>query len=299
MPNIQANGIQIEYDTFGDPSSPALLLIAGLSGQMILWDETLCEQLSERSLYVIRFDNRDVGLSSKFEKVGESEIREILAAAWRGEEIKAPYTIDDMADDAIGLLNGLGIEKFHVCGASMGGMIAQNIAIRYPDRVLSLISFASSTGNPEISSASMQEVAPRPVPPVPVPHEREANIEYTVNGMRELSGPGFPFDEEEVRKLAADCYDRCFCPEGTARQILAIIASGNRKPALTKLTVPTLVIHGDSDPLVPVEAGRDTADAVPGAKLLIIEGMGHDLPRGAWPRIIDAIEKVTGRMGKK
>ena len=245
MPSIQANGIQIEYHTFGEPSSPILILIAGLSGQMILWDDVLCEQLADRGLYVIRFDNRDVGLSSKIDEVGEAEIRSLMAAAWRGEEISVPYGIDDMADDAIGLIEGLGRGRFHVCGASMGGMIAQNIAIRYPDRVLSLISIASSTGNPEISSVREEEMAPLPAPPIPVPHEREANIEYMVNGMRELSGPGFPFDEEEVRTLAAICYDRSFYPEGTARQLLAIIASGNRKPALGKLSVPTLVIHGE------------------------------------------------------
>ena len=292
MTNIQANGIRIEYDTFGDDSSPALILISGLSGQMILWDEALCRLLVDRGLYVIRFDNRDAGLSTKMDAMGESEIRSLMAAAWNGEAISIPYEIDDMADDAIGLLDGLDLVKFHVCGASMGGMIAQNIAIRYPDRVLSLISIASSTGNPDISFAGRGEVDPPP--PMPVPHEREANIAYMVSGMRDLSGPGFPFDEKEVRKLAALCYDRSFYPAGSDRQLLAIIASGNRRPALEKLTIPALVIHGDSDPLVPVAAGLDTADAVPNAELLIIEGMGHDLPRGAWPRIVDVIAEVTG-----
>lgn len=295
MPNVHVNGIQIEYETFGDYSSPPLLLIMGLGGQMILWDEELCGMLANRGLYVIRFDNRDVGLSSKFEEVEETEARAMLADAWRGEEIKVPYTIDDMADDVIGLLDALGLKKAHICGASMGGMIAQTVAIRYPDRVLSLISMASSTGNPELASARLEAIDDISIPPIHVPKEREANIEYTVKGMRELLGSGFPFDEEEVRKLAAECYDRSFYPQGATRQLLAIVVSGNRRPALKKVRVPTLVIHGDCDPLVPVEAGRDTAEAIPGADILIIEGMGHDLPRGTWPRIVEAISDHTSR----
>jgi pimeloyl-ACP methyl ester carboxylesterase len=289
MPNINANGIQIEYDTFGDRSSSPLLLIMGFSGQMILWDEELCDQLANRGLYVIRFDNRDVGLSTKIEDAGEFDIMEVLSALGRGEEIRPPYTLDDMADDAIGLLDGLGLEKAHVCGASMGGMIAQTMAIRYPGRLLSLISMASSTGNPELAAARPPVTDPQSLQPVPVPREREANIEYMVNGMRELAGPGFFFDDARVRDLAAECYDRSFYPQGAGRQLLAIISSGNRRPALERVNIPTLVIHGDSDPLVPVEYGMDTAEAVPGADLLIIEGMGHDLPRGAWQRSVDAI----------
>lgn len=295
MPNVYANGIQIEYDTFGDRSSPPLLLVMGFSGQMILWDEELCDQLAKRGLYVNRFDNRDVGLSTKIEEAGEYDILEIFSALGRGEEIRPPYTLDDMADDAVGLLDGLGLGKAHVCGASMGGMIAQTMAVRYPDRLLSLISMASSTGNPELASARPPVTDSQSLQPVPVPQEREANIEYMINGMRELSGPGFFFDDTRVRDLAADCYDRCFYPQGAVRQLMAIIASGNRKPALAQVNVPTLVIHGDSDPLVPVEYGRDTAEAVPGADLLIIEGMGHDLPRGAWQQIIDAIVIHTRR----
>ncbi len=295
MPKVETNGIQIEYDTFGDSSSPPLLLIMGLGGQMILWDETFCGQLAQEGLYVIRFDNRDVGLSSKIEQIQIPDLDEIFVAAWRGEQIKAAYTIEDMADDAIGLLDGLGLGKAHVCGVSMGGMIAQTIAIRYPDRVLSLISIASATGNPEVGSIRPSAGESPPLLPISAPRERDANIEYTVAGMRELSGPGFAFEEEVVRGLAAALYDRCFYPQGTARQLLAVLASGNRKPALAKVTVPTLVIHGDCDPLVPVEHGKDTAEAVPGADLLIIEGMGHDLPRAAWPRIVAAIAAHTAK----
>jgi len=293
MSNLKANGIRIEYDTFGDSSSPPLLLIMGLSGQMILWAGEFCARLAESGLYVIRFDNRDVGLSSKIEEAEESEVTEMLAAAWRGEKIAVPYTIDDMSDDAIGLLDGLGLERAHVCGASMGGMIAQTMAIRHPGRVLSLISISSTTGNPELTSTSREATDFSLIAPTAVPREREANIEYTVKGMRELSSPGFTFDEEGVRAGAATLYDRCFCPEGAARQLLAVLASGNRTPALAKVNVPTLVIHGDCDPLVSVEAGKDTAEAVPGAKLMVIEGMGHDLPREVWPRVVAAIVAHT------
>jgi len=270
-----------------------LLLIMGLSGQMLLWDKEFCTGLANRRLYVIRFDNRDVGLSTKIETTDSADPGMLLEAAWKGKKITPPYTLDDMADDAFGLLDGLDIKQAHVCGASMGGMIAQTMAIMHPERVLSLISIASTTGNPEIAASEPEAIEPTFIPQDPVPAEREANIDYTVKGMRELSGPGFYFDEAQARILAAESFDRCFYPQGSARQFLAIMASANRKPALSQLTVPTLVIHGDSDPLVPIEGGIDTADAVPGSKLLIIKGMGHDLPRQAWPRIIDAITEHT------
>jgi pimeloyl-ACP methyl ester carboxylesterase len=178
-------------------------------------------------------------------------------------------------------------------------MIAQTMAIRHPGRVLSLISMAASTGNPEVASGRPEAIASPAIPLVSAPREREANIEYTVKGMRELAGPGIAFDEERARKMAAALYDRCFCPEGTARQFQALLASGNRKPALAKLALPTLVIHGESDPLVPVEHGKDTAEAVPGAELLIIEGMGHNLPREVWPRVVAAIVAHTRKTGQQ
>jgi pimeloyl-ACP methyl ester carboxylesterase len=293
MANLTANGIQIEYDTFGDPSCPPLLLIMGFGGQMILWDEVFCRLLAEGDLYAIRFDNRDVGLSSKLEETGAPDLGEMLNAGRRIDEIEVPYTIDDMANDAIGLLDGLGIHRSHVCGTSMGGMIAQTMAIQHPDRVLSLICMASTTGDPAAASVAPEALDPPTIPTMAVPRERETNIEYTVRGMRELSGPGAAFDEARARTVAASLYDRCFYPEGMTRQFLALLASGNRKPALARLTLPTLVIHGDCDPLVPVEHGKDMAQAVPGAELLIIEGMGHHLPREAWPSIVAAIAAHT------
>ncbi|MBW1812294.1 MAG: alpha/beta hydrolase [Deltaproteobacteria bacterium] len=293
MPTIQANSITIEYDTFGDSASPPILLIMGFSGQMILWDEEFCEKLADRGLYVIRFDNRDAGLSSKIEGAGDYDFNKLMDAILQGYKVQVPYTLDDMADDAIGLMDSLNIKKAHVLGTSMGGMIAQVMAIQYPDRLLSLISMSSTTGNPEITAGISEENDFQPVTPMAVPHDREANIEYMVQGMRELAGQGFEFEEDHLRGVAQVSYDRCFYPQGAERQLLAIMVSGNRRPLLEKLTVPALVIHGDADVLVPVEGGVDTAYAIPGAKLLIIEGMGHDLPRGAWPRIIDAITEIA------
>jgi pimeloyl-ACP methyl ester carboxylesterase len=290
MPSVSANSIQIEYETFGNPKSPPLLLIIGFGAQLIFWDNELCEQLAQRGHYVIRFDNRDVGLSSKLEEAGIPDI----GALMRGEAIDSPYTIEDMADDAVGLLDALGIDKAHICGMSMGGMIAQAVVINHPQRVLSLISIYSTTGNPELPPPTEEAMSILLTPP---PEEREANIEHNIKVFRTITGPGFPFDEEWHRKLATQAYDRAFYLPGVARQFVAIFTQKNRKPALTSVTVPTLVIHGTDDPLVPFECGKDTAEAVPEAELKIIKGMGHDLPHsGAWPQIIDAIVDHTHKV---
>ncbi len=292
MPSITANGIQIEYDTFGDKSSPPLLLIMGLGAQMIHWDEEFCKQLADKGLYVIRFDNRDVGLSTKFEEAGIPNIMELMAAMAQGQEVESPYTLNDMADDAVGLLDALGLEKAHVCGASMGAMITQVIGYRHPARVLSLIPIMGSTGNPELPPAKPEAME---VLTTPAPQERQAYIEHTVKTGPVLGGSGFPFDEKRARDFAARAYDRAFYPQGTARQMAAVMATGNRKPLLAGVTAPTLVIHGSEDPLVPLEGGLDTADGIPGAEMLIIEGMGHGLAVGAWPQIIEAIAGHTAK----
>ncbi len=289
MPKIDTNNIYIEYDTLGNASDPALLLIMGLSGQMILWDEDLCRGFVNRGLYVIRFDNRDAGLSAKFEDPGPLTSEKMLSAVLNGDKICPPYTLEDMARDAFGLMDGLGVKQAHVLGASMGGMIAQTMAIMHPDRVLTLTSISSAAGNLDIGGpgrhTAQREFVPLQIPPA----ERSAYIDFMAKGMQALSGPGYMFDEGEARVLAARCYDRCYYPRGTTRQLLAIMASENRRPALCRLAVPTLVIHGDCDPLVPVEAGIDTANAISGARLKIINGMGHDLPRQIWPDIIDTV----------
>ena len=295
MPNVKSNGIRIEYETFGNPSSPPLLLIIGLGLQMIAWDEKLCELLAERGHYVIRFDNRDAGLSYKFEDWGVPDIMAVIGAVMRGGVPAAPYSLDDMADDAVGLLDALGIGKAHVCGMSMGGYIAQSVAVRHPSRVLSLISIYSHTGNRDLPKAKPEVMK---LLLTPSPQERGAYIEHRLKVGRAISGPGFPFDEEWYRKLAARSYDRAFYPQGAARQLVAILTQPNRKPALASVSAPTLVVHGADDPLVPVEGGRDTAEAIPGAELMIIDGMGHDLPHGsAWPRILEAIIEHTKKAG--
>jgi len=286
MPKAKVNNIEIEYDTFGDPSSKPLLLIMGLGAQLINWDEEFCEKLVERGFFVIRFDNRDVGLSTKFEEAGEPDLMKLFISVQKGEKIEAPYTLEDMADDAVGLLNALNIDKAHICGTSMGGMIAQTVAYRHPSHVLSLTSIMSSTGNPDL---------PQPKPEAlqvlikPVPEGREAIIEDGVTRMRIIHGSGFPFDEDRARKLAIRSYDRSNYRPGFSRQLAAILATGNRKPAVLSITVPTLVIHGGDDPLLSREGGKDTAEAIAGSELMIIEGMGHSLPPEVWPRVIEAI----------
>jgi pimeloyl-ACP methyl ester carboxylesterase len=291
MPNVAANGIQIEYETFGNSSGRPLLLIIGLGVQMIHWDTDLCKDLAARGHYVIIFDNRDVGLSTKFGEAGIPNLPEIFGKILRGEKVKPPYTLDDMANDAVALLDALNIPKANICGMSMGGMIAQTIAIRNPERVLSLISIYSHTGNPELPQAKPEIIAFLTTPP---PDERQAFIEHMLRVFKTISGPGFPPDEAWTRKIMGETYDRSFYPEGVTRQLVAILTQGNRVPALSSVKVPALVIHGTSDPLVPVEGGKDTARAIPGAQLILIEGMGHDLPHGgAWPRIVEAIAKHT------
>jgi len=292
MPQVAANGIQMEYDTFGDRSLPALLLIAGIGAQMIVWDDEFCKLLADSGFFVIRFDNRDSGLSTKFEESGIPDFLATIEAAREGRPVEAPYTLEDMADDAVCLLTALGIEKAHVCGMSMGGMIAQVVAFRHPRRVLSLTSIMSTTGNPELPQAKPETIAAVAAPP---PEEREAYIEHNVNMWRKIWSPGFPFEEERVRTFIRQSYDRSYYPQGMARQNTAILACGNRGPSLASITVPTLVIHGADDPLIPVDGGKDTAQTIPGAHLLIIDGMGHDMPRGVWAKIADAIARIPCR----
>ena len=292
MPNVTANGIQIEYDTFGDSSFPVLLLIAGNGAQMIVWDAEFCELLAKKGLFVIRFDNRDAGLSTKFDEAGIPDMMAAIKAAMEGKTVESAYTLDDMADDSVGLLNALGIKKAHICGASMGGMIAQVISYRHPKYAMSLTSIMSTTGNPDLPYGKMDAIA---AVVAPAPEERKAYVEHFVNVWRRIWSPGFPFEEERVRTFMEKSYDRSYCPQGMARQNTAVIASGDRRPLLSSIKVPTLVIHGADDPLIPVEGGKDTARAIPGASLLIINGMGHDMPKKVWSEIADAISHHTAQ----
>jgi pimeloyl-ACP methyl ester carboxylesterase len=284
----KANGLAIAYEEFGDPSDPALLLIMGLGMQMIHWDPAFCELLTERGFHVIRFDNRDTGHSSKL----EGGPRPNVLAAMAGNSRSAPYKVNDMAADTIGLLDHLEIDAAHVVGASMGGMVAQQVSARYPDRVLSLCSIMSTTGArvaglPRLSVlGTLFRKAPR---------DRDAYIEHFVRIFKRIGSPGFEIDEERVRTLAATGYDRCFYPQGVERQLVGILASGNRTADLGRIKAPTVVIHGRDDPLIPLRAGRATARAIHGSQLLVIDGMGHDLPRQVWPQIADAIERNAER----
>jgi pimeloyl-ACP methyl ester carboxylesterase len=292
MARARANGIEIEYESFGRASDPALLLVMGLGAQMIFWEEEFCAALASRGRRVVRYDNRDVGLSTKLEGAATPTVMEAMSAAASGQPIRAPYTLLDMADDAAGLLDALEIPAADVVGASMGGMIAQLLAVRHPARVRTLTSIMSSTGASDLPPAKPEAMQ---ILLTPAPTDREGNVERAVTANRVIGSPGFPFDEARIRSRAARAYDRCFYPAGMARQMIAVLATGSRREAVRAVRAPTLVIHGTADPLVPVEAGIDTAKTIPGAELLLVEGMGHDLPRGAWPEIIDAIDALVKR----
>ena len=291
MPNIAANGINIEYDEFGDRNAPPLLLIMGLGGQMILWRDEFCRNLASRGYRVIRFDNRDVGKSTWFDHLGVPDVMSAVTAAMtRQPSSGAPYFVRDMAADAAGLLDALGIESAHVVGASMGGMIAQGLAIEFPKKVHSLTSIMSTTGDPELPQPKAEAMS---VLLSPQPNTRDEAIERGVTVFRTIGSPGFAFDEAEVRRLATLSWERGANPNGVIRQLVAILASESRKEALGSVRVPALVIHGKDDPLVPVEAGMETAKAIPDAKLLLIDGMGHDMPRPVWPQFVDAISALA------
>ena len=282
---VKANGIEIAYETFGDPGARPLLLVMGLGAQMLVWHDDLCSAFVDRGFHVIRYDNRDVGLSTHLHDAPAPDVMAALA----GDHSSASYTLDDMADDAIGLLDELSIRSAHVVGASMGGMIAQTIAIRHADRVRSLTSIMS-TPAPGVGAATPEASAALLAPPAT---NREAAIERALAASKVIGSPGYPADEEWMKWATGEAYDRGFDPAGVARQLVAIQASGDRRPGLAQVQVPTLVIHGADDPLVQLEGGEATARAVPDAELLVIPGMGHSLPRQVWPQIVDAIVRTA------
>ena len=278
--------VEITYDTFGDPSAPPMLLIMGLGAQMIRWDEAFCQAIAAQGRWVIRFDNRDVGLSTKFDDAGIPDVMSLI----QGKPTDTPYKLKDMADDAVGLLDELGIKKADVVGVSMGGMIAQTMAIHHPDRVRTLTSIMSSTGNPTLPQPKPEAMAVLLAPPV---SNRDDYITNSLESARVLHGPVYPLNEDYVRGYAELSYDRCYNPQGFTRQLGAIMTSGSRNEDLGKVKIPTLVIHGDVDPLVPVEGGKDTANSIPDAKLVIIEGMGHSFPTEVVPKILQELLQHT------
>ncbi len=286
------SGIEICFDTVGNPADPPILLIMGLSGPMIWWSDEFCEQLAERGFYVIRFDNRDIGRSSKMDGAPTRRIDTIQALV-RGTRGRPPYTLSDLADDAVGVLDHLSIERATVVGVSMGGMIAQTLALEHPTRVLALVSIMSTTGNRLVGWQH-----PRLVPLLLRSRavDRDAYLRQWMAVSRLIGSPGYLVSDEEEEAMAMATFDRGLSPDGVARQLQAIVAQPDRTSRLGTLAVPTLVIHGLADRMVHVSGGRATAAAIPGAELLLVPGMGHDLPKALWPDIHDGIER-TARKG--
>jgi pimeloyl-ACP methyl ester carboxylesterase len=290
VPVVSSNGLELCYETIGDPADPTLLLVMGLGEQLITWPDDFCAALAARGFHVIRFDNRDVGRSTWFDELGQPDLR----ALFGGDPSGAHYLLSDMAADTAGLLDALGVRRAHVVGASMGGMIAQQLAIDSPHLVASLTSIMSTTGDPGVGQVKLDDPAALMAAPAA---DREAAIAASVAMHRLIGSPGFPTSDEELAARAAAKFDRAYHPAGTQRQFAAIVASPDRTGALRSLKVPTVVIHGDADRLVDPSGGRATAEAVPGAELLMIPGMGHDLPDGVWDRVIEAITANAARSG--
>lgn len=282
-----ANGISITYEDKGAKDAPAILLVMGLGGQLTLWPDEFVDALVAHGFRVIRYDNRDVGLSTRFDAAGVPNLKWMFVKAALKLPVRSAYTLADMAADGMALLDHLGIRRAHVVGASMGGMIAQHIAARYPERVLSLTSVMSTTGNPRLPRA--QKEAMRVLANRPMNGDPEALIAYSVNAARVIGSPEYPATEERLQRRVRNDFERGWYPQGVARQMAAIVADGDRRAMLKSILAPTLVIHGEADPLVPIAGGRDTADNIPGARLLTIPGMGHDLPLALVDTLADAI----------
>jgi pimeloyl-ACP methyl ester carboxylesterase len=293
---MQRTGIQrarvgefeFAYETFGNAGDPPVLLVMGLATQMIGWPDDFCRGLADRGLFVIRFDNRDIGLSTHLHSAGAPNLMSVLG----GDHSAAPYALADLATDTVGLLDAVGLESVHLVGASMGGMIAQLVAIDHPDRVRSLTSIMSTTGAPSVGAPTEAAMAVLLAPPAT---DREGAVQRTVDTYRVIGSPGFEFDEDSLRARAGLAYDRAYDPAGVARQLTAILTTPDRTADLGRVTVPTLVIHGSDDALVNVSGGRATAAAVPGAELLVVEGMGHDFPQEKWAEITDRITALIQR----
>lgn len=296
MPVKEANGIQLAYDVFGDPSMPAVLLIAGLAAQKQCWNDEFCDALANRGFYPIRYDNRDVGLSSRIEGLTAHELMEKFGAVLTGEDTSVPYGIEDMAADGAGLLDALGIEKAHMVGTSMGGYIAQTICLNHPDHAASLTSIYSHTGE---NSAFLPTQEVMEVLMTPSPDDRDGYVDHMTKLLGVIHGSGVPFDEAFHRKLVGSYYDRGFYPEGVIRHYLAVMTQKDRTADLSRITVPTMVVHGDDDPMVPLAGGEATAAAIPNARLKVFKGMGHVQPnlRAYWSDILEVMVahmKVVG-----
>ena len=293
MAKVPANGIEIEYEIFGPETGEPLLLIMGLGGQLTRWPMPLVDKLVGEGFRVIRYDNRDIGLSTWLDAAGAPDLSTVFGAIAKGQKPDAPYLLSDMADDAAGLLDVLGIARAHVAGVSMGGMIAQMLAAQHPAKVLSLVSVMSTTGNPAVPPATPEAQAV--LFGRPEKTDIDSLTEHALNAQVAIQSPAWPVVPDELRpRLRADI-ERAHHPVGVLRQMVAVIASGDRRAALKTITAPTVVLHGADDPLVRVEGGRDTAATIPGAELRIIDGMGHDLPAGVHDAFVDAVRSASAR----
>ncbi|MCR9212737.1 MAG: alpha/beta hydrolase [Proteobacteria bacterium] len=287
MAHLISNGLQLEYETFGSPENPAAILIAGLGFQLIDWPTFFCQKIADAGYYVVRFDNRDIGLSQKLEELGVPDLQGITEQLQAGESPKIPYHISDMAGDVAGLMDALSIQKAHIIGMSMGGMIAQLMAIFYADRVLSLTSIMSTSGSkmlPPPAAAAMSVLMK-----APASEDLEDVVAFGLEVNDVIGSPGFRWDREELTEHVRTCVQRCFCPTGYLRQYTAVQAQNSRTRELPGITAPTLVIHGKDDLLIPHEAGEDTARLIPNSRLELVEGMGHDLSPALCRHLSDLI----------
>ena len=296
MTAVNANGIEIEYVDAGPRDGEVIVLIMGLGMQLVAWPDAFCDGLAARGFRVVRFDNRDVGLSTKMPAAGSLVAAALMAGAFMRLPVRPPYTLRDMASDTLGLMDALGIDRAHIVGASMGGMIAQIVAAEHPDRVKSLVSLISTSGNPALPGPQ------RKVLRVLFRRRRRSDPARAVREMmdflRLIGSPGFPTSDLELQAKVERAIRRCYCPRGVARQLLAIQTAGDRRPMLRRIRAPTLVLHGADDPLIPSAAGEDTAANIPGARLRIIPGMGHDLPSALLPQLVAEIaEHCAGAEG--
>jgi pimeloyl-ACP methyl ester carboxylesterase len=297
MPKAAANGIQIEYEIGGPEDGEAVLLIMGLAQQLTRWPAALVDRLIEEGFRVVRFDNRDVGLSTRFDAAGPPDLPAVFGALASGAEPDVPYRLSDMADDAAGLLDALGIARAHLVGVSMGGMIAQMVAVRHPAKVSSLVSVMSTTGNPAVPPASPEVQAI--LFARPAAQDLDSLTEHALRAQVAVQSPAWPVDPQTERPRLRSDIERAYHPVGIARQMAAVIASGDRREALRAITAPTVVLHGADDPLARVEGGRDTAATIPDAELRIIDGMGHDLPDAMHEAFVEAVKAAAARARRR
>jgi pimeloyl-ACP methyl ester carboxylesterase len=295
MAQIRVGDLSLEYERFGTSDRETILLIMGLGAQLTRWPVPLCETLVERGYHVVRFDNRDIGLSTKLDALGIPNAGALMAARMAGEPAVPPYTLDDMAADAVGLLDALGIERAHIVGASLGGMIAQLIAADHSARALSLTSIMSTTANPAVPPGKPEALAALLSPSAPA-GDWDAIVARGVKVNRVIGSPAYPRDEATLKDAILADARRSYHPPGSARQMAAVLCATDRRPKLATIRLPTVVLHGAEDPLVPVEGGQDTAANIPGAELRVVPGMGHDLPLPLVPVVADAIEAAARRV---